>query len=187
MTVAASASRRASAAVRGLDRERVPPRRARRMPSLAAMASVARRCARSSSPRQLHSHSSSLRAAAVPNPHRARPQQSSIPWRPTQRPRSVMRLRTLPSAPCASARKRKADRASERTVPSGVGLACRNHEKPSHVVGAVAVTRPRLRVVGVFERAAFVGHRRDVGEARLRRDRHQTAATGVTTSSARCA
>ena len=135
----------------------------------------------------LHSHSSSLRAAAVPNPHRLRPQQSSTPWRPSQRPRSVMRLRTLPSTACASARKRKAVRASERTVPSAVGLARRNHEKPSHVVGAVAVRAPRLSVIRVFERAPLVGHGRDVGEAGRRRDGHETAATGATTWSARCA
>ena len=103
-------------------RPRAPRRRrARRTPSLAATASVARRRARSSSPRS----SAAIPRRSGPRPCRTptglRPQQSSTPWRSCQRPRSVMRLRILPSTPCASARKRKADRASERTEPSGSG------------------------------------------------------------------
>src|SRR5207253_10781549 len=83
------------------------------------------------------------------------------------------------AGPDATSRAREpADRAVR------IGFARRDDKDASHVVGAVAVCGARHRVIGVLERAASVGHRREVGEAGRWRDCHETAATGATSWSA---
>ena len=56
-----------------------PPRRARRTPSTVGTGSASGRCGRTDRRRARRTAPSVARAAAVPRPHRARPQQSSTP------------------------------------------------------------------------------------------------------------
>ena len=85
--------------------------------------------------------------------------------------------------------RKEAEGGSGERADDGVrdGFACRDDEKPSHVVGAVTVLGPRFGVVGVFEGASLVGHRGDVGEARRGGSGHAVTAIGATTCSARSA
>src|SRR5206468_12282386 len=62
-----------------------------------------------------------------------------------------------------------------------IRFARRDDQDSRHVISAVAVFRPGLDVVGVFERAAIVGHRRDVSEARPRGSRHAVTTRGAAT------
>ena len=170
---------------RGGGRRRGPRRRrARRRPSPAARASAARTRGRRRHGALAHPLLGRPSGGGAEGPD-ARPQQSSTPRRPCQRPSAERRLRNVPVDALGvdeEAVRRPAELGGDA---SGPRLRATATSDPGHVVGAVALAAAGLDVVGVLERADVVAHGDEVVERRPGRDHAVTACVDGASSDCR--